>query len=702
MTFLTPLFLLGTLAVAGPVLFHLVRRATRDRTAFSSLEFLRSTPPQLNRRSRIEHWLLLLLRCAAIVLLGLGFARPFLKGITDPLPTHTPSKRVVLLLDTSASLQRPGAWEQARERVRHHLRNSTGIQDLALVAFDRTPSVLVSFSDWRGAAPQERAALMESRLSNVQPGWAETHLDAALLRGLDLLGETLPGPLPEIREIVVVSDLQEGSHTEGLQAADWPKGVKVLLDPIQPNQPGNAGMELLGGDEASTSATPGGIRVRILNSADAPTDRLEIGWHSAASGGRIGAPLALQVPPGQSRVVTVPRNGTAGADRLVLTGDSAAFDNTVFIAPRPTNAVLLRYVGAATDRTPRSPLYFLERALPETGNPPVVWMQQTADAQAVGQFPFPMKLTVVAAPPSAPVQDLIRIDLQGGGTVLVLANTPEAVQRLGTLLGTSDLTSSPEASPGGALLVDIDFRHPLFAPFSDSRFNDFSRIRVWKHQRLNLSQIPGAKVLARFDSGDPAVLEVAVGNGRVLILPWGWRPEDSQWVLSTKFVPFLMALIDHSGALPADRDRLLTVGDPLPLPPASSGGGRELELPSGERVPLPAGRTAFTETTRPGFYRLHGDGPIRSWAVQVAPSESRTIPTLAEVLDALRVPLTDRARTTEPEPAKPALQAAEETEGQQKLWRWFLAATLLILVVETVAAGWAARRNTRPMEGQTA
>ena len=71
MTFLTPLFLLGTLAVAGPVLFHLVRRATRDRTAFSSLEFLRSTPPQLNRRSRIEHWLLLLLRCAAIVLLGL-------------------------------------------------------------------------------------------------------------------------------------------------------------------------------------------------------------------------------------------------------------------------------------------------------------------------------------------------------------------------------------------------------------------------------------------------------------------------------------------------------------------------------------------------------------------------------------------------------------------------------------------------------
>ena len=699
MTFLTPLFLLGALAVVGPVVFHLVRRATRDRVPFSSLDFLRPTPPRLDRRSRVEHWLLLLLRCTAILLLALGFARPFLKGIPDPLTTATRSKRVVLLLDTSASLQRPGAWDHAKERVRHHLQNSSGIQDLALVAFDRTPRVLLSFNEWRSAASQDRVPLVESRLTGLEPGWSETRIDTALLRGLDLLGETLPGPLPEIREIVVLSDLQEGSHTEGLQAADWPKGVKVLLDPIRTSQPGNAGLEILTGSDVPAEATSSGIRVRVVNSPDATADRFEIGWSSGAAGGRIGAPLALQVPPGQSRVVTVPRPETTAADRLVLTGDPAAFDNTVFVAPRPTNALLLRYIGAATDRTPRSPLYFLERALPERGTPPVSWIQQTADAQAVGQFIVPSKLTVVAAPPSPPVQDLVRIDLQAGGTVLVLANTPEAVQRLGALLGTPDLTSTPETSPGGALLVNIDFRHPLFTPFADPRFNDFSRIRVWKHQRLDPNKIPGAKVLARFDSGDPAVLEVPVGPGRVVILPWGWRPEDSQWVLSTKFVPFLMALLDHSGAMPSDRDRLLTVGDPLPLPSTSNGSARELELPTGERVPIPATKTTFTETVRPGFYRLQGDGTDRTWAVQVAPAESRTAPTLGEVLDAVRVPLTDRARTTEPEPATPAAQAAAETEGRQKLWRWFLAATLLILGIETIAAGWAARRSTRLMEG---
>src|SRR5947208_550265 len=37
MSFLAPLFLLGALAVSLPVIFHLIRRTTRERTPFSSL-----------------------------------------------------------------------------------------------------------------------------------------------------------------------------------------------------------------------------------------------------------------------------------------------------------------------------------------------------------------------------------------------------------------------------------------------------------------------------------------------------------------------------------------------------------------------------------------------------------------------------------------------------------------------------------------
>src|SRR5207245_8874893 len=79
MSFLAPLFFLGALAVSLPIIFHLIRRTTRERTPFSSLMFLQPSPPRLTRRSRLEHILLLLLRCLVLCLLAFGFARPFLK-----------------------------------------------------------------------------------------------------------------------------------------------------------------------------------------------------------------------------------------------------------------------------------------------------------------------------------------------------------------------------------------------------------------------------------------------------------------------------------------------------------------------------------------------------------------------------------------------------------------------------------------------
>ena len=53
MNFLAPLFLLGGLAVAMPVIFHLIRRTTRERKAFSSLMFLIPSPPRLTREMLI-------------------------------------------------------------------------------------------------------------------------------------------------------------------------------------------------------------------------------------------------------------------------------------------------------------------------------------------------------------------------------------------------------------------------------------------------------------------------------------------------------------------------------------------------------------------------------------------------------------------------------------------------------------------------
>src|SRR5262245_26320955 len=117
MSFLAPLFLLGSLAVALPLVFHLIRRTTRERAPFSSLMFLQSTPPRLTRRSKLEHILLLILRCSVLCLFALGFARPFLKSPALNASSPGSAKRVLLLLDTSASMRRAHLWRDARQKA---------------------------------------------------------------------------------------------------------------------------------------------------------------------------------------------------------------------------------------------------------------------------------------------------------------------------------------------------------------------------------------------------------------------------------------------------------------------------------------------------------------------------------------------------------------------------------------------------------
>src|SRR5258708_31136050 len=79
MSLLTPAFLLGLSAIAIPVLIHLIQRERKRVVEFPSLMFLQRIPYQSVRRRRIRHWLLLAMRAAALALIVLAFARPFLQ-----------------------------------------------------------------------------------------------------------------------------------------------------------------------------------------------------------------------------------------------------------------------------------------------------------------------------------------------------------------------------------------------------------------------------------------------------------------------------------------------------------------------------------------------------------------------------------------------------------------------------------------------
>ena len=79
MSFLAPLFLVASAAIAIPIFVHLIQRERKRVIQFPSLMFVQRIPYQSVRRRRIRHWALLMMRCAALLLIVAAFARPFLK-----------------------------------------------------------------------------------------------------------------------------------------------------------------------------------------------------------------------------------------------------------------------------------------------------------------------------------------------------------------------------------------------------------------------------------------------------------------------------------------------------------------------------------------------------------------------------------------------------------------------------------------------
>lgn len=685
MSFLTPLFLFGGLALGLPVIFHLIRRTTRERTVFGSLMFLLPTPPRLTKRSRLEHWLLLVLRCLALALLALGFARPFIRQ-SSPLDAAagTVRKRVILV-DTSASMRRAGLWNEAKARVETVLRSSVAGDQVAVVTFAKQSRTLVSFGEWTATAVDARRALVGTRLGEISPGWEGTQLGAALITAAEALGDAEGQKTTGPREIILVSDLQAGSHAEVLQGYEWPKGVELVVEPLTVRPATNAGLQLLADVADGDRQASASVRVRVSNSADAKREQFKLGWVNAVGAEFTGAPVETYVPPGQSRIVSLPVVEAAGAQTITLRGDDEDFDNTVFVIPPAPQKIAIAYLGSETAEDSRQPRFFLRRALPAT---PRLAITVTSPA-AGGAPPTDAALFVVTDALTSAQATALRAQVLAGKTVLAAPKTAAAAAALAPLLGVGALPVEEGRVKNYAMLAEIDFQHPLFAAFADPRYSDFTKIHFWKYRRMDFSALTGARMLAKFDNGDPAIVEIPVGQGRVLVIASGWNTEDSQLAVSSKFVPLLYALLEHSGAVRVDVGASL-VGSGLEL--GAHDGAAKLFSPTGAATEIAAGVTLSPPIMAPGIYRLVSErGPERRFAVNLDPIESRTAPMAADELERLGAPVAHaKPAVTNAAERQVALQGAE-AEGQQKLWRWFIIATLWLLLGESLLAG----RTTR-------
>jgi hypothetical protein len=608
MNFVAPYMLWGAAAAGIPVALHFFFRSRYRTIPWAAMKFLLTSIEQTSRRLRFQELLLLLLRCAVLVLLAVALARPQVSGVAA---SGKEAVDAVFLFDTSFSM---GARQGQQTRL-----------DLAKSAAQAVLKQLPEHSTVQVVTCADRAALLGPRdpadreqVRQLIDELELTHLATDLAPGAaEAVAALARGNAPN-KELYVFSDMQRlGWEVNGGRLAktlkDFSEKGAVYLVRCGTQAPRN--VAVVGVAPQSGIPRPGervGFAVLVRNTGAVPVKDLTVtlGVDDAPrphDGPKLQArgqpqdrqPIAV-LNPGQTRAVTLTAK-LAKAGLHVLTAsvkqDDLEADNHFYQVVQVRDRVRVLVVdGGRDEREPaRSSAFFLEHAL-------VPVKQELRDKYHVRVTSLtPRRVSAddlrkhdvcvlvnvalerggkgAEVPPPDFVEHLGDFVRRGNGLVIFGGDNVEAEaynrtlgQRLGLLpLEVLGVASFPADRP-----IHLD-RNSIDAPSllrfrEDEDFKDLSNIEIWRTLDLaeparaddkeakgkgagKEAESSGAvRVLMRYGNGKPALASRQVDAGEVLLVATsadpGWKPRTNEatWnylAVWPGYVPFVEAALNH-------------------------------------------------------------------------------------------------------------------------------------------------------------
>jgi hypothetical protein len=132
---------------------------------------------------------------------------------------------------------------------------------------------------------------------------------------------------------------------------------------------------------------------------------------------------------------------------------------------------------------------------------------------------------------------------------------------------------------------------------------------------------------------------------------------------------------------------------------AKSGGAvLSVRKPDGSQVQLASGDSRFSQTEQPGIYEVIAPSSAVRFAVNLDSAESKTAPLSVDELERLGLPMKPHEIALSKQVELRQGMHNTELESRQKLWRWLIVAALVVLMGETILAGWITRRTAARVE----
>ena len=626
LSFLSPLFLAGAAAAAIPLVLHLLKREPEPRVLFAAVKLLRHAPVEFSEKRRLRELLLLALRIATLVLLALAFARPFFasgEAIASAGAT-------LIAIDTSASMSAPGQFDRARRLAKDWIARTPAGDLVGVLTFADVADLV--------ARPSADRALALSAIDGAAPGFGATKYRAALGAAAQALGG-------RHGTIVVVTDLQE---------IGWDAGDRTAV-------PESARIEV-----ADVGAPPQNVAVTAIRSDG---DRVIATVRNAGAGAReTRVRLTLDGrPAGETTASTGPNQSTdvpfAGAARATAVAvtiddrDGVQADNVRYAVLENANRPALLVVTATGDLDREA--FYVRQALAATAVD-----RQTFEIAGAGAAQLSTwsqeRLALNGAVLLLSTRGLERHGREAlaeyarnGGGLLIAAGPDIDGEVVGDVLGAGSglrIVTSGDGKPESRALAPADVRHPIFQTFGANA----ATLGLVKFQNVARIAGSGCQTLARFTTGEPALLDCAAGDGRALVIASDLNDRWNDFPLHATFVPFLHEAVRYlAGGRPRAGDYL--VG----------------EVPAG--VPPTPGIATLPES------RAGAASRPRRVAVNVDPRES----------DPARMSVGDFQSTVtrlKDVGASEARFEASQQEERQHLWEYVLAMMIALLAIEGVVA----------------
>lgn len=662
MIFANPVFLWGLLAVAIPIAVHLFNFRRYRKVYFSNVDRLIELRSESRRHSTLRRWLVLLMRCLAVVFLVLAFAQPSIPGSGQTL--RSGATVVSVYLDNSFSMENSSSdgsqFEAAKQKAREIVaayRHGDRYQLLSN-AFNGDEFRWLSREEFLDAVDALTISPASRRLSEIAS------------RQSDFMRQSGAAN----RHAYIVSDFQRS--VSDLEALPNDSIALFTLVPLEGIPSDNLYIDTLQLD-APAYFVGGSVTVEatVRNGGNHDVEKLPV---RLFVDGRERALATLDIPAAASAKASMRFTiDSAGwlEGRVEITDYPISFDDRYHFALLSGERIEVLAVGKVNNNLEK--LFSSDSAIHYT-------QLSTLNSQLTN-LNF-ILLNEVHDLPSGQAQALASW-VEQGGTLAVIPPADANTEHLNTLLSMLQAPRIDRWVKRPVKASTIDYRSSLYRGVFNGTNDEMEMPAVQGHYTLASAPAVMQSIITLAD-GAMFLAATPHGAGRLYLFSTPLTPEWTNFVAQALFVPTLYNMALYSRPQPEvahilgsqDPIFLQRTYDPTDKPPQLSSFNSHFSfLPDLRRIGGHSVLMLHGEISNDGIYHL-GDNELLAF----------NYPRLESQLDFLsRSDIEDildgrSGYSVVRNAAKPLDQEIRSREGGTPLWRWCLLMVLAALLTETL------------------